>query len=148
MYKAPKKRKIDMVTSKSESASVIPDFQDIPPCIDNLPAGVDISILVNQNGPRQPATSVSTTISDIICFYFHCWKNTLLLTWMEEDRDDFLCKLLRLEGRNGVTACSFCNTGPAIYRCDDCFGIGLYCKRCIVSRHTSQPVHLIKVSVL
>ncbi|KAH0826244.1 hypothetical protein J3R83DRAFT_5708 [Lanmaoa asiatica] len=128
-YKAPKKQKIDSASSKSESASVIPipNFQDIPLCIDDLPASVDLSILVDQNSPRQPAAS-----------------DTPLLTWMEEDRDDFLRELIHLEGRNGVTACSSCKTGPATYHCDDCLGIDLYCKGCIVSRHTSQPVHLIK----
>lgn len=146
-YKAPKKLKIDSAASKPESASVIPDFQDVPPCVDDLPAGVDISILVNQNGPRQPAASVSTTISGMIYFCFCFWKDTPLLTWME-DRDDFLRELIHLEGRNGVTACLFCKTGPTIYHCDDFLRIDLYCKMCIVSRHASQPVHLIKVSVL
>ncbi|KAH0825632.1 hypothetical protein J3R83DRAFT_13479 [Lanmaoa asiatica] len=65
---------------------------------------------------------------------------------MEEDRDDFLHELIHLEGRDGVTACSFCKTGPDIYRCNNCPEVDLYCKACILSRHTSQPIHLIKDS--
>lgn len=65
---------------------------------------------------------------------------------MEQDRDDFLQELIRLEGRRGITLCSICEKNQGIYRCDDCLATDLYCKGCLLARHASQPFHIVKVT--
>lgn len=64
---------------------------------------------------------------------------------MEWDREEFLRKLIRLEGRGGIDVCTICKTGLAKYRCHDCLALDLYCKDCLLSRHVNQPLHNIKV---
>ncbi|KAF8137103.1 hypothetical protein EV363DRAFT_1156356 [Boletus edulis] len=62
-----------------------------------------------------------------------------------EDRDSFLRELIRLEGRSCLTTCAGCKTTEvAMYRCDDCLAVDLYCKTCILLQHGNQPVHLVK----
>ncbi|TFK80129.1 hypothetical protein K466DRAFT_504425 [Polyporus arcularius HHB13444] len=59
----------------------------------------------------------------------------------------FLNELLRLEGRGAYTA-DMCSCGQtnavAIYRCEDCADVRLYCKTCTLASHQSHPLHRIK----
>ncbi|KAG1788563.1 uncharacterized protein HD556DRAFT_1447773 [Suillus plorans] len=69
-----------------------------------------------------------------------------LLLWMN-DRDMFLLELLRHEGRGnhtGATICWNCHLDVPQFRCTDCLGTELYCKGCIVTLHTRNPVHRIQ----
>ncbi|TFK88753.1 hypothetical protein K466DRAFT_488291 [Polyporus arcularius HHB13444] len=69
-----------------------------------------------------------------------------LLQWLKEV-GVYLNELLRLEGRGAYTA-EICSCGQkdafAIYRCEDCSDVRLYCRTCIVSSHRAHPVHRIK----
>lgn len=67
---------------------------------------------------------------------------------MEHHRDGFLHELIRLEGRRGATVCSICKDNPALYCCDDCLTINLYCKRCLLTSHETQALHTVKVWVV
>lgn len=67
---------------------------------------------------------------------------------MIRDHEEFLHKLIQLEGWCGITICVTCKKYPIIYQCHDCLTLNIYCKDCIVSRHTSQPLHYNKVSCL
>ncbi|KAF8888811.1 hypothetical protein BD779DRAFT_1611227 [Infundibulicybe gibba] len=66
-----------------------------------------------------------------------------LLLWIPEI-DRYLGELLRLEGRgsrqlNGK--CPDCRVARQAYRCDDCTDTRLFCKGCIVQRHSALPFH-------
>ncbi|KAG1790947.1 uncharacterized protein HD556DRAFT_1445722 [Suillus plorans] len=68
--------------------------------------------------------------------------------WTKEC-ETYLLELLRLEGRGDymfAEACpgtSECEGFPE-YRCQDCFGVALYCKACTVARHKENPLHRIQ----
>ncbi|KAG1868451.1 hypothetical protein F4604DRAFT_1881562 [Suillus subluteus] len=69
-----------------------------------------------------------------------------LLLWMN-DWDMFLLELLRHEGRGdyvGATVCWNCRLDVPQFQCIDCLGTELYCKGCIVTLHTRNPVHRIQ----
>ncbi|KAF7970361.1 hypothetical protein HWV62_24272 [Athelia sp. TMB] len=58
-------------------------------------------------------------------------SDTPLLNWIP-DVDIFLKEILRLEGRGDYAqdkTCFFCNEGAPEYRCENCFGGELYCKK-------------------
>jgi hypothetical protein len=68
------------------------------------------------------------------------------------NRDDYLDKMLRLEGRgdpDNYSACHGCSALDPIYRCahQTCYGAGLFCSMCIVKQHTLLPTHWIEVSL-
>ncbi|KAG2122502.1 hypothetical protein DEU56DRAFT_873615 [Suillus clintonianus] len=63
------------------------------------------------------------------------------------DRDMFLLEFLRHEGRGDYASdpvCWRCHLHVPQFRCIDCFGTELYCKDCIVTLHTQNPVHRIQ----
>jgi len=81
-----------------------------------------------------------------LCSLLICFKDFPLLVWSRLDREDYLSELLRLEGRCGVSEnCLSCRRQPARFRCDDCFGLGMYCQECIVVCHGNNPLHHPKV---
>ncbi|KAJ7806522.1 hypothetical protein B0H14DRAFT_2222684, partial [Mycena olivaceomarginata] len=64
-------------------------------------------------------------------------------------QDEYLDEFLRLEGRgyaNIHSKCGGCGKVDPTYRCaqQTCYGPSLYCKACIVSRHTVLPTHWIQ----
>ncbi|KAJ3535047.1 hypothetical protein NM688_g7034 [Phlebia brevispora] len=63
-------------------------------------------------------------------------------------RDFFLNEFLWLEGpRNANMACAHCKRGDdndGVYRCKDCVGEQLLCKRCCVKSHKHNPFHHIE----
>jgi hypothetical protein len=71
--------------------------------------------------------------------------------WLENDRDDFLDKIMRLEGRGPYaeqTACvGGCGSQTHAIRCLDCVGEELYCTGCMVNKHQAMPLHRIQVRV-
>ncbi|KAN0079965.1 hypothetical protein V8E55_009531 [Tylopilus felleus] len=69
-----------------------------------------------------------------------------LLTWLN-DCELFLQELMCLEGRGdqGLDGkCGGCKSAETCYRCADCFGGVMYCKRCIIQQHTVNPLHRVK----
>ncbi|KAJ7837780.1 hypothetical protein B0H14DRAFT_3701757 [Mycena olivaceomarginata] len=69
-------------------------------------------------------------------------------TWVNH-RDKYLDEMLRGEGRGDPDVYSFCAgcgvANPA-YRCElqTCYGVGMFCKSCIVERHQVLPTHWIQ----
>ncbi|KAJ7700258.1 hypothetical protein B0H16DRAFT_1749090 [Mycena metata] len=68
--------------------------------------------------------------------------------WVPLKRDAFVSEFTRHFGWGDVDreCCPGCpknldKTPPPEYRCRDCFGGVVYCKECIVSRHTENPLH-------
>ena len=125
--------------------NVADDFSHsmIPKCEDRLPPEVDLGLLDIQ--PRQTMDSVRSIQAghDTLLIRF---KDFPLLAWSRLDREDYLSELLRLEGRCGVSEnCLSCRRQPAQFRCDDCFGLGMYCQECVVVRHGNNPLHRLKV---
>ncbi|KAF7982026.1 hypothetical protein HWV62_30278 [Athelia sp. TMB] len=73
-------------------------------------------------------------------------SDTPLLNWIP-DIDVFLKEILRLEGRGDYAqdkTCNFCTIEAPEYRCEDCFGGKLYCKKCILLLHSRNPLHHIE----
>ncbi|KAG1843773.1 hypothetical protein DFJ58DRAFT_717719 [Suillus subalutaceus] len=71
-----------------------------------------------------------------------------MFTWLLE-RNSFLLKLLRLDGRGDYILQDTCRGGieclfPPLYRCKDCFTTELYCKHCTVEKHHEIPLHRIE----
>ncbi|KAK0433179.1 hypothetical protein EV421DRAFT_1910330 [Armillaria borealis] len=62
-------------------------------------------------------------------------------------REEYLLELLRRNGRGGAvlqSACSNCQTGKPIFRCDSCpLGL-LACKACCLKLHLSLPLHVVQ----
>ncbi|KAG1868741.1 hypothetical protein C8R48DRAFT_598239 [Suillus tomentosus] len=71
-------------------------------------------------------------------------KNPLLV-WLN-DCDDYLAEMLRMDGRGDYTSdtCYKCGSAPALFRCDDCCDMQLYCGDCTVHNHLRCPTHRIK----
>jgi hypothetical protein len=100
--------------------------------------------------------------------YFHCflgflwlfvtfWKGIILTdiqdlpfqTWVAH-RDEYLDEMLRLEGRGSAdvySTCGSCGAPNPIYRCEvqNCYGLGMFCKTCVVAQHEVLPTHWIQV---
>ncbi|KAI0702837.1 hypothetical protein C8T65DRAFT_709367 [Cerioporus squamosus] len=70
-----------------------------------------------------------------------------MLQWLPE-ADAYLDELMRLEGRGSYTenGCA-CGTkdAAAVYRCEDCCDLRLYCKTCTVASHAAHPLHRIRL---
>ncbi|KAJ7170448.1 hypothetical protein C8R43DRAFT_876075, partial [Mycena crocata] len=69
-------------------------------------------------------------------------------TWVEH-RDEYVDKMLRLEGRGSAaiySTCGSCGQSNPAYRCEHqmCYGPGMFCHSCIVSRHEVLPTHWIQ----
>ena len=63
-------------------------------------------------------------------------------------RDQYLDACLALDGRgrhHAICTTSECQEPNPTFRCQDCFSNVLYCKRCIVHHHHSEPLHIIEV---
>ncbi|EMD37240.1 hypothetical protein CERSUDRAFT_29195, partial [Gelatoporia subvermispora B] len=65
------------------------------------------------------------------------------------DIDAWLAEMIRLEGRGEFRAdcCPKCHANPAIYRCQDCQDLELYCKGCSLELHRRSPLHRISAWV-
>lgn len=62
-------------------------------------------------------------------------------------RDQFLQEILRLEGLGGRSLqCTVCS-GSASFRCQDCFGLDLFCQDCLLEIHARQPCHRVEVCI-
>ena len=60
-------------------------------------------------------------------------------------RDQFLQEILRLEGTGGrPLQCTVCSESAHL-RCQDCFGLDLFCESCLLEAHVRQPFHRIEV---
>ncbi|KIJ09041.1 hypothetical protein PAXINDRAFT_164415 [Paxillus involutus ATCC 200175] len=68
-----------------------------------------------------------------------------LLVWIEQECEDQLKELIRLEGRCGsADTCYQCKVASAHFRCEDCYGVDMFCNSCILSYHQRNPLHRIK----
>ena len=115
-----------------------PDHTDRLP-----PEGDPRSIL--DTGPRQKTDSVSEK-NRPLGRNSHIGQDFPLLTWSKLDREDYLSELLRLEGQCGVSdVCPGCKLQAAGFRCEDCFGLHMYCQECTVTRHSEHPLHRLRV---
>ncbi|KAG1768280.1 hypothetical protein EV702DRAFT_1253494 [Suillus placidus] len=66
-----------------------------------------------------------------------------LLTWLSE-HDSYLSEMIRLDGRGDISGtCAGCGTAPALFRCEICDDIQLYCHDCTVTNHLRLPTHRI-----
>ncbi|KAJ6488781.1 hypothetical protein C8R45DRAFT_826688 [Mycena sanguinolenta] len=71
-----------------------------------------------------------------------------MLTWVQH-QSEYLDEMLRLEGRGYpaiYSKCGGCGEADPKYRCaqQTCYGPGLFCKKCIVSRHHVLPTHWVQ----
>ncbi|KAI6008022.1 hypothetical protein EDC04DRAFT_2871559 [Pisolithus marmoratus] len=58
------------------------------------------------------------------------------------DCDNFLSELIHLEGWGSISdVCGGCGTLYPHFRCEDCFGVTMYCQNCIVKGHCQHPLH-------
>ncbi|KIK13300.1 hypothetical protein PISMIDRAFT_31188 [Pisolithus microcarpus 441] len=71
-----------------------------------------------------------------------CRQDYPLLVWLAQDRDNFLSELICLEGQGHVSdICGDCRTLDPHFRCEDCFGVIMYCQDCIIKEHHQHPLH-------
>ncbi|KAG1832385.1 hypothetical protein EV424DRAFT_1469546 [Suillus variegatus] len=68
-----------------------------------------------------------------------------LLVWLS-DHDEYLAEMLQMDGRGDYTSdtCCKCASAPALFRCNDCCDMQLYCRDCTVCNHLRSPTHRIK----
>ncbi|KAI6119465.1 hypothetical protein EV401DRAFT_2071463 [Pisolithus croceorrhizus] len=65
-----------------------------------------------------------------------------LLVWLVQDQDNFLSELICLEGRGRISdVCGGCGTLDPRFRCEDCFGVAMYCQDCVVGKHCQHLLH-------
>ncbi|KAK6984260.1 hypothetical protein R3P38DRAFT_3375115 [Favolaschia claudopus] len=69
--------------------------------------------------------------------------------WLQNRRERYLDELLRLEGRGdhcSQTKCAGCtaSASDAVFRCRDCFTEAPFCKSCVVTEHTDNPLHRVE----
>ncbi|KAF7965473.1 hypothetical protein HWV62_43305 [Athelia sp. TMB] len=73
--------------------------------------------------------------------------------WVDDEREEFLRELLRLDGRGDAMHqphCLLCkkpDTEPVapIVRCEDCYGGSLSCAGCSVKAHRANPTHRVEL---
>ncbi|KAG1846721.1 hypothetical protein C8R48DRAFT_750579 [Suillus tomentosus] len=73
-------------------------------------------------------------------------RNRPLCQWIPE-RSSYLDEMIRLEGRGNDILRDECNCkgeGKLLYRCRDCFGVGMMCRTCVLDKHTHNPLHRIE----
>ncbi|THU94960.1 hypothetical protein K435DRAFT_667355, partial [Dendrothele bispora CBS 962.96] len=73
----------------------------------------------------------------------------VLKKWAETSVDSYLAELLRIDGRHysiSQITCPDCSTSVVLvgYRCLGCEDSQLYCKACLVKKHTPNPFHKIQ----
>ncbi|KAJ7724298.1 hypothetical protein B0H14DRAFT_562008 [Mycena olivaceomarginata] len=71
-----------------------------------------------------------------------------MLTWAEH-QDEYLDEMIRLEGQEYASIyskCGGCGEPNPRFRCaqQTCFGLWLYCQKCVVARHAFLPTHWIQ----
>ncbi|KAJ7923563.1 hypothetical protein B0H13DRAFT_1864713 [Mycena leptocephala] len=80
------------------------------------------------------------------------FSDSTLYKWKARSVDRYLREFLRLDGPGDATEilCPGCKIAPdeegylaPAYRCRECFGGLLFCRKCVVERHMSNPLHLI-----
>ncbi|KAI6096537.1 hypothetical protein EDD16DRAFT_1719774 [Pisolithus croceorrhizus] len=95
----------------------------MPEWVDDIPPEGDPGVLSTQ--PRQSNAS-----------------DYPLLVWLVQDQDNFLSELICLEGRGRISdVCGGCGTLDPRFRCEDCFGVVMYCQDCVVGKHRQHPLH-------
>jgi hypothetical protein len=69
-----------------------------------------------------------------------------ILAWYPY-RDEYGLELMRLDGRGDSQGepCLCGSKDEPIYRCDECSGGRMLCKKCMVDAHRALPLHRIKV---
>ncbi|KAG2119820.1 uncharacterized protein F5147DRAFT_742104 [Suillus discolor] len=61
-----------------------------------------------------------------------------------DGRNSYLSEMIRLNGHGDVgDTCAGCGTAPALFRCETCDDIQLYCHDCTVTNHLCLPTHRI-----
>jgi hypothetical protein len=60
-------------------------------------------------------------------------------------RHSILVEILRHESLPSTQFCSNCQETSNIYRCQDCFGTEIWCRKCCVSAHMHAPFHRIQM---
>jgi hypothetical protein len=106
---------------------------------------------------RTPSRFVSPF--SYFCFFqrfrSNLFQDSTLYKWKARSVDRYLREFLRLDGPGDATEilCPGCKIAPEeegylppAYRCRECFGGLLFCRKCMVNRHEWNPLHLIDVS--
>ena len=148
----------DLLTSpqKRRASSVpLPASASTPSLFDPSLAPIDTDFLYSELDrlgesaePRKRTAGVSLTAITLSTWLRIPSQDRPLLQWIPEV-DAYLDELLRLEGRGCYTEAGCCCGGEdaaAVYRCEDCCDLRLYCKTCVVSSHAAHPLHRLQVS--
>ncbi|KAJ7306264.1 hypothetical protein DFH08DRAFT_824713 [Mycena albidolilacea] len=97
------------------------DWQDLPG-----PNTADIS-----SATRNPARKRSSATQN---------PDDNLRYWVENFRDEYLRVLITREGTmGGADRCS-CGEAEAVYRCNECHGMQMFCRACVVEAHRRRPL--------
>ncbi|KAG2111490.1 hypothetical protein DEU56DRAFT_919993 [Suillus clintonianus] len=71
-------------------------------------------------------------------------KDDPIRIWISE-RQTYLDEFIRLEGRGDTChSCHSCGNSNAVFRCEDCFSVALYCQSCVMNLHQNMPLHRLK----
>ena len=141
-----KKRTIEKVDFDPMASPIIFPNDDVLPA-PGLQAGPSVSA---GGAPEEPSSeAASCSVSVALPFTHHiiahsCSFQTKVQEWISR-RPEFLYELLRLEAPSPQdTACST-RKSPAEYQCLNCFPSEVVCGGCLLSRHSSTPLHSIQV---
>ncbi|KAJ7694277.1 hypothetical protein B0H14DRAFT_3044225 [Mycena olivaceomarginata] len=60
--------------------------------------------------------------------------------WVQNFRDEYLRVLITREGTMGGVGLCSCGEAEAEYRCNECHGMQMFCRACIVEAHRRRPL--------
>jgi hypothetical protein len=69
-------------------------------------------------------------------------QNDFLREWIPK-RDSYLNLMLDMEGQPGDGTCDTCTSDGGEFRCSDCMGDHVYCRKCLLQQHKCLPFHRI-----
>ncbi|KAG2037090.1 hypothetical protein BDR03DRAFT_934153 [Suillus americanus] len=88
-------------------------------------------------------TSLRTTLHSLIQSLATSQDDPIRI-WTSE-RQTYLDEFIRLEGRGDTChSCHNCGNSNAVFRCEDCFSVALYCQSCVMNLHQNMPLHRLK----
>lgn len=83
----------------------------------------------------------------LLCDSANPVQDVPLATWVDH-REEYLDEMMGLEGRGRFqSSCAGCRETFPEYRCKDCTHGALWCQKCLVQRHSQNPLHIVEVSL-
>ncbi|ESK83790.1 hypothetical protein Moror_13564 [Moniliophthora roreri MCA 2997] len=69
-----------------------------------------------------------------------------LLSWRDNHHEEYMDHFIMCEGQGRMFTgtCYGCVSEQAVYRCQDCVGLHMLCRQCLLEKHVNLPLHRIE----